>query len=148
MARPSTTADLTDYERAGTQLATFELSEFGTNPAALAAYAAFIRALTKDGGVVEAKHGTATIRRPKSDKELDEALESKQSTWDANKKRYSAVRDWINGDDTALGGQSWKDYEAYGLRTWALAEGREVFALISATDDVRKAARDAMGVDS
>lgn len=147
MPRPTSTSDLTEYERAGTQLASFELSEFGTNPAALEAYAAFIRAVTKDGGVVEAKHGTSTVRRPKTSEQLEEALASKQKSFDTTRKRYNAVSEAADTDTVQDLEPKWQDYEAYTLRSHAEAEGRQVFGLIAKDDGVRQAARQALGIE-
>lgn len=147
MPRPTSTADLSEYERQGDQLASFELSQFGTNPAALEAYAAFIRAVTKDGGVVEAKHGTSTVRRPKTEADLAEALASKQRTFDSTRKRYNAVSEAVDTDTVQDLDPKWRDIEAYTLRAHAEAENRPLFGLISKDDGTRLAARQALGIE-
>lgn len=147
MARPKTHNDLSDYDRQGTTLGDFHLTEFATNPAAIEAYAAFLKATGKDGAVAKVEHGHSTVRRPKTKAELDEALATKQRGWDTADKRYREVSEAIEGDTLQDLANPWRDYEAYGLRTHAEEEGYQVLALIDADGDTRKAVRQALGVE-
>lgn len=97
--------------------------------------------------MAEVKHGQASIRRPKSEAELDEQLATKQRSWDTTRKRYNAVRSAVDSDTLQDLDQKWQDYEAYSLRSHAEAESLPVFGLISKDDEVRKAARQALGVE-
>ena len=151
MARPSTHADLHDFQLSEA-VATFHLDQFGDNPAAVKAYGQFLEATGNPAraNTVTVKGAVAEIRRRRTTEELDELLENAQRAWDSTRKRYTEV--WTFSADGGVPGgaeelsRSWQDYEAYTLRTHALAEHQPLFPLIDADDAVRAAARKELGL--
>ena len=133
MSRPSTHDDLPDYAKA-TVLATFQTHEIIDRPELTAAYAAFVKAAERIGGVV--KDGTVTL--PLTRVQLDQKLADAQRTWDTLNKRYTEVRQAVENNDLRSLEQRWQDYEHYGLRRHATEEGLPVFDLISDDNAVRE----------
>lgn len=148
MARPTSHAEVPEHDRT-VAVATFELTEITDNPAAMEAYAAFLRAVKKEGKVTaDSKYGgSVTVKRTRSAVELDEALAARQKTWDTTDKRYTEVQAAYEAGDLSTLDSRWYDYEATTLRVHAENEGYSVFLLISKDADDRQAARTAVGFE-
>ena len=133
MSRPSTHDDLPNYAKA-TVLATFQTHEITDRSELTAAYAAFVKAAERIGGVV--KEGTVSL--PLTRVQLDKKLADAQRTWDTLNKRYTEVRQAVENNDLRSLEQRWQDYEHNSLRRHAVTEGLPLFDLISDDNAVRE----------
>lgn len=112
MPRPETTDEVTNRDY---QVATFQLSEFATDPEMVKRYAAFIDLVKMRGGTVEGStHVTASM--PRDAEQLAVQLRSDQSTWDTTQRWY----------EQAERGETVPDYAWYSLKLHAEREGLPV----------------------
>ena len=85
MARPSTHADLPNYETTPEEVGGVDLTHISSKPGALAAYGQFLDALTADG---EYRLKNGRIMRDRTEEDLDRKLKDAQDSWDRGQKLY------------------------------------------------------------